>query len=299
MNHRTLRASLHKYFASSPYPVQFAYLFGSHARGQALPHSDVDVGVYLGEPNEKTRLEIQASLLSDLMRALHTEDVDLVLLDQAPPRFAYNVIQGKPIYSANERARARAETKILSRYYDERPAILEYYRFLHRQIRAGKMTERTPEMIDGELVSERLAHIRKTLNLLKRFRDISQEEFIADEDTKDLSAHRLQTCIEAMADISNHLVAAMGLEKPTERRDAPMVLAKHGILPKNLGEQLAQAVSMRNRIVHGYSDLNPSELYTATHADLIHFEEFCHLVSTFLEKQEKRQRAKPKKGAKK
>lgn len=154
-------------------------------------------------------------------------------------------------------------------------------------------------MIDVELVSERLTYIQNMLSRLGRFRKIPRGQFVADEDAKELSAYELQTCIEAMTEISSHLVAALGLEKPAERRDAPIVLSKHGILPRALAEHLAQAVSMRNKIVHGYLDLDSGELYNATHGDLTHLQEFCSLISTFIEKQEKRQRAKPKKGAKK
>ena len=299
MNVRTIQARLKKYFTYSPYPVQFAYLFGSHARGQALPYSDVDVGVYLDEPDKGARFDIGLSLMGDLERTLHRDDVDVVVLNEAPPRLAYNIIKHKPLYSRDERARARIETAILSRYFDERPASLEQYRFLHRRIRARKMAERTPEMIDVELVNERLKYIEDMLSRLKRFRDIPREQFIVDMDAKELSAYELQHCVEAMADISNHLVAAMRLEKPAERREAPIVLSKHGILPRPLAEHLAEAVSMRNWIVHGYINLDPGKLYKATHDDLIHLEEFSDLVSEFLEKQAKKPRAKPKKGAKK
>ena len=299
MDVRTIQARLKKYFTHGPYPVQFAYLFGSHARGQALPYSDVDVGVYLDEPDKGARFDIGLSLMGDLERTLHRDDVDVVVLNEAPPRLAYNIIKHKPLYSRDERARARIETAILSRYFDERPASLEQYRFLHRRIRARKMAERTPEMIDVELVNERLKYIEDMLSRLKRFRDIPREQFIVDMDAKELSAYELQHCVEAMADISNHLVAAMGLEKPAERREAPIVLSKHGILPRPLAEHLAEAVSMRNWIVHGYINLDPGKLYKATHDDLIHLEEFSDLVSEFLEKQAKKPRAKPKKGAKK
>src|SRR3990172_1184612 len=186
MNVRTIQARLKKYFTHSRYPVAFAYLFGSRARGQALPYSDIDVGVYLDEPNEGTRFDMELSLMGELEHTLHTDNVDVVVLNQAPPRLAYSIIKYKPLYSRDERARARIEMGILSRYFDERPADLEYYRFLHRQIRARKMTERTPEMIDVELASERLAHIREMLNRLKRFRDLFQEQFTDDEDAKDL-----------------------------------------------------------------------------------------------------------------
>ncbi|MBI4790328.1 MAG: DUF86 domain-containing protein [Chloroflexi bacterium] len=299
MNVRTIQARLRKYFKHSRYPVKFAYLFGSHARGQALPFSDVDVGVYLDEPDHHTRFAIFKSLLGDLAHTLHTDDVDLVFLDEAPTRFAYNIIRGKPIYTADEQARTRAETQILSRYFDEDDASEHYNRYLHRHIRAGKMTERTPEMIDPKLVRERLVYIQQMLVQLESYRSEPREQFVTDRKTLDAAAYELQTCIEAMMDISNHIVAALGLEKPPERRDAPGILARHGILPRDLGTQLAEAVSMRNTLVHGYSALIPNKVHETIQEDLGYLVEFSQHISDFLEKQAKKPRAKPKKGAKK
>ena len=42
-----LEGRLAEYFQHCPYPVTLAYLFGSAARGEATPLSDVDVAVYL------------------------------------------------------------------------------------------------------------------------------------------------------------------------------------------------------------------------------------------------------------
>lgn len=298
MNARTIQARLTQYFTTSRYPIQFAYLFGSHARGQALSFSDVDVGVYVNEPDQAKRSRMYAPMLTGLMDALHTDQVDLVYLNDAPPRFAYNVISGKPIYCANERARVRVETNILSRYPDECAASQHYYHYLDRRILAGKIRERTPEMIDTESVRERLIHIQKMLQRLERFRTTPRKQFIADEDSIELAAFELQTCIEAMADISTHLIAAMGLEKPAERRDAPVILAKHGIFPKDLGERLAKAVGMRNLIVHGYLGLIPGDVYDTIQTDLHYLDEFTEHITQFIQKQEKKERVKPKKGAK-
>lgn len=298
MDNRTIRARLTAYFAKGKYPIQFAYLFGSRARGQALSFSDIDVGVYLNETNAERRTKMFAPMLTGMMDALHTEKVDLVYLNEAPTRFAYNIIKCKPIYSVNERARARVETGILSRYFDEDDASDHYNRYLDRRILAGKMIGRTPEMIDTRTVRERITYIKQMLERLERFRPIPREQFVTDRDVLEPVAYELQTCIEAMMDISSHLVAALGLDKPAERRDAPTILAKHGILPRDLGAQLSEAVSMRNMLVHGYLALIPDKVYGTIQNDLGYLEEFSQHITLFLQKQEKKDHAKPKKGAK-
>ena len=58
-----------------------AYLFGSHARGQAQPHSDVDVAVYVDKSLvDEGRWGYRAELTTVLMDALATNNVDVVVL---------------------------------------------------------------------------------------------------------------------------------------------------------------------------------------------------------------------------
>jgi predicted nucleotidyltransferase len=56
-----------------------AYLFGSRARGEAHAGSDVDFALY-AEPIPDTPLGCDAEVAADLMKALATNRVDVVLL---------------------------------------------------------------------------------------------------------------------------------------------------------------------------------------------------------------------------
>ena len=63
-----------------------AYLFGSHARRQAHPHSDVDVAVYVDDARaDDTGYGYRANLITDLMAGLGFNDVDVAVLNRAPP----------------------------------------------------------------------------------------------------------------------------------------------------------------------------------------------------------------------
>jgi len=71
-----------------------AYLFGSRARGGARPGSDVDVAVYV-DPSALIRpgFGIGAELGSCLQAALGRSDVDLVILNRAPPLLYQRVLR--------------------------------------------------------------------------------------------------------------------------------------------------------------------------------------------------------------
>ena len=100
-----------------------AYLFGSHARGQAQPHSDIDVAVYVDEEREACRAwGYQAQLTTDLMVALGTNDVDVVVLNRASILLYHRVLRdGVRILSRDLRATTTRAGDALSRYFDFLP----------------------------------------------------------------------------------------------------------------------------------------------------------------------------------
>ena len=71
--------------------VQCAYLFGSTARGEAGPLSDVDVAVLLDEsvPRENY-LDMAAALVEELERS--APHIDLTVLNEAPPALRHRVL---------------------------------------------------------------------------------------------------------------------------------------------------------------------------------------------------------------
>lgn len=75
------------------HPVEFAVLFGSHARGEADAHSDVEIGVIL-EPMDDVRTYRRAieRLLADISSACGSNDVDLVDLTDVDSRVARHAL---------------------------------------------------------------------------------------------------------------------------------------------------------------------------------------------------------------
>ncbi len=60
--------------------VRLAVLFGSHARGRAKPHSDIDVAVSLDPDTPETRKQLREVIAAAVPRA-----VDVVFARGAPP----------------------------------------------------------------------------------------------------------------------------------------------------------------------------------------------------------------------
>jgi len=96
--------------------IEFAYLFGSSARGASNPLSDVDIAVYFSKgPYSGRRLEI----LGDLIDILHTDNLDLVILNTASESLRARVIRSRVILCDNRPfARHLFESRTMRTYMD-------------------------------------------------------------------------------------------------------------------------------------------------------------------------------------
>ena len=97
-----------------------AYLFGSVARGQAQKHSDLDVAVYVDKGRcGGAPFGYSAQLTTALMAGLGFNDVDVVVLNHAPPLLYHRVLRdGIRVLSRDLRATTTREATALSRYCD-------------------------------------------------------------------------------------------------------------------------------------------------------------------------------------
>src|SRR4030042_1799858 len=71
--------------------VKFAYLFGSRARGQAGPLSDTDIAVYLDRRIKQG--DYRLKLMEKLTKFLKNDNLDLVILNQAPPLLRHEIVK--------------------------------------------------------------------------------------------------------------------------------------------------------------------------------------------------------------
>lgn len=120
--------ALQRYFGGRT-DVIAAYLFGSVARGEARPSSDVDVGVILraGKPKDLDAYGKVVDMQSDLEEALRC-DVDVVPMNQAPPDLLHRILRdGVCVRDSDTMARVAFELHARNEYFDLLP-ILQYYR---------------------------------------------------------------------------------------------------------------------------------------------------------------------------
>lgn len=111
-----------------------AYLFGSRARGNPGPLSDMDIAVYVDSDKMRTGFfNLRLKLLGALNDFFRTDRIDLVILNEAPPLLAHRILRdGKVVFCGNHRRRQDYEVKAVLEYLDWQPRLERYLREILR-----------------------------------------------------------------------------------------------------------------------------------------------------------------------
>jgi predicted nucleotidyltransferase len=130
---KQFQQALDRTFAS--HGVVLAYLYGSQARGDAGPLSDVDVAVLFGsDVPESERFNQVLRLIGALGSVFRRDDVYVVDLAESSPLLRHRVYyDGRLLYCADDAVRVRFETTALRDYVDTEPLrkIKRKYVFQH------------------------------------------------------------------------------------------------------------------------------------------------------------------------
>ena len=109
--------------------VAAVYMFGSVARGESRPGSDLDVAVLLEPAPERgtyetLRLDLRVEIESELGR-----EIDFVVLNHAPPDLVHRVLRDAVlVIEPDPSARVRFEVRARNEYWDLKPYLDQYRR---------------------------------------------------------------------------------------------------------------------------------------------------------------------------
>jgi len=108
--------------------VEAVYLFGSQANGEAHDRSDVDLAVLLGED---VSLADELRLRAVAVDELHRDDIDFVILNDAPPLLRYEVVMGgRRLFVRNDASADDFEYRAVLLFLDT-----DYLRRMQHEIR--------------------------------------------------------------------------------------------------------------------------------------------------------------------
>ncbi|PYQ96517.1 MAG: DUF86 domain-containing protein [Acidobacteria bacterium] len=138
-------------------------------------------------------------------------------------------------------------------------------------------------MVDRYVVQARIAKIREYVALLRKIRGLTDERrFVKDPLVYGNAERYLHLAIQAVLDVSHHIVADMNLSLPATSQELFDVLAARKVLPKPLSKRLISMAGFRNVLVHEYLEIDRRRVWRVLNDELGDFEKFIRAVSKLL-----------------
>jgi uncharacterized protein YutE (UPF0331/DUF86 family) len=133
-------------------------------------------------------------------------------------------------------------------------------------------------MVNRDKIRDKVQIIKNNIRKLEAIRENSLEEFLENPLMPDASIRMLQVSIEAILDISHHIVSRRHLGTPKTYREAIELLEQNRIINKDLLPTFVNMVKFRNRAVHLYDEIADEEIYKIIQNHLTDFEKFISAI---------------------
>jgi uncharacterized protein YutE (UPF0331/DUF86 family) len=116
--------------------------------------------------------------------------------------------------------------------------------------------------------------IQDNLELLREMSSIDEATFVGDRVKFYAAVHALQISIEAVLDIFTHIIARLHLGVPTSDLETLQVAKEKKLESEEHFQRFWSMNKFRNKVVHGYMDVDAKQLYKTLHRDLGDFQLF-------------------------
>lgn len=138
-------------------------------------------------------------------------------------------------------------------------------------------------MIDSEIVLRKLGEVQRHVARARRRRGDDFEDLARDEDRQDALLLSVMVAVQEAIDCAYHLAVASKLGVPTSHADAFARLVEGGLLPEALGDTLADAARLRNRIAHGYASVDLERVWRELPVGLDALDAFASTIAATLQ----------------
>lgn len=129
-------------------------------------------------------------------------------------------------------------------------------------------------------------NLREYIAYLQDLGRLGKQAVLADPYKRGAARYYLQIAIECCIDIGNHVIASENFRPPTTHRETFQILNEAGLIPDDFVLTLQQMASMRNRLVHLYSEIDDEIAFQAILTAPADCERFVELIFNYMEVEE-------------
>lgn len=139
-------------------------------------------------------------------------------------------------------------------------------------------------MIDKEILTSRLEHLRQYAGYLKDYQRYTIEEIGKDPTLRGAIERYLQLSAECVIDIAEHIISGLKVRRPEDYRDSIIILGEEGVIPVDFAVRFAPLAGFRNILVHEYTKIDLKKVYKYLKESLGDFDMFAKYIAEFIKK---------------
>jgi uncharacterized protein YutE (UPF0331/DUF86 family) len=128
------------------------------------------------------------------------------------------------------------------------------------------------------VIETKISSIQKYLNLLERYKNLSQSEIEQNPDLKGAVERYLYLAVQATLDLGEAIIAFREFRRPGTYTDIFYILHEEKLITADLSEKLVNMTKFRNVIAHDYEKVDFKIVYDALKNRLTDIEEFITSV---------------------
>lgn len=254
------------------------WLFGSFARGEATPVSDVDLAYLPDEALQGDNLDtFETTLYGAIAKTLHTDEFTFANLHLVSAYFAFQVFKEGQLLFCRDSGKVSAFAESAYRYAPDIGCLR--HKGNADFLKGFDMSHPT---VDKDRVTEFLRLISADLIDLRDKAQTAKDIYLSNRDLRAVVERRLQTAIESCINIGNHIIARLRLQAPQDYGDVFRILGEYNILPPSLTGQMIDMARFRNLLVHVYWEIDHDRVYDSLSDRIRALEAFAFSIAQWL-----------------
>jgi len=135
--------------------------------------------------------------------------------------------------------------------------------------------------MEKRVINTKLENLRNCVARIESKRPASSDLLEKDYDIQDIVSVNLERAIQSCLDIAAHIGADFDDVAGTSAAGAFQDLCKHGVISRELADDLSRAAGFRNLLVHRYASIDWGRVHQFIHSDLEILRRFAEAVAGY------------------
>ncbi len=137
-------------------------------------------------------------------------------------------------------------------------------------------------MVDADIIAQRLERMKIYVKQLRTIQKGGKKKVCKSPILFAAMERYLQLAVETVLHVGNHIIAGMNLRKPSTYEQIMQILSEEKVITKKTLSSARPIASVRNLLVHDYSEVNREKLFDVARKTLPSMEEVARAYRKFL-----------------